>query len=89
MERLQGHTLTAADMVQQQRLPQIVRLLLRIHTARPTKWMWQYDPMNSVSTMLEAVKRTHAMAPIEVRLIEEIVSRTREMVKGASVGALS
>ena len=38
--------------------------------------------MNSVTTMLEAVKRTHAiMAPTEVRLIEEIVSRTKEMVK--------
>ncbi|KAI4089151.1 MAG: hypothetical protein LQ339_008593, partial [Xanthoria mediterranea] len=83
MERLRGHTLTAADMMQQQRLPQIVRLLLRIHTAPPAKWMWRYDPINSVTTMLEAVKRTHAiMAPTEVRLIEEIVSSTKEVVDG-------
>ncbi|KAI4231009.1 MAG: hypothetical protein LQ349_005893 [Xanthoria aureola] len=80
MERLRGHTLTAADMMPQ-RLPQVVRLLLRIHTAPPAKWMRRYDPMNSVSTMLEAVKRTHAMAPTEVRLIEEIVASTKEMVK--------
>lgn len=82
MERLRGHTLTAADLVQQQRLPQVVRLLLRIHTAPPAKWMWRYDPMNSVTTMLEAVKASHAiMAPTEVRLIEEIVCSTAEMVK--------
>lgn len=82
MEHLRGQTLTAAAMMQPQRLlPQIVQLLLRIHTAPPAKWMWRYDPMNSVSTMLEGVKHRLAMAPTEVRLIEDIVSRTKEMVK--------
>ncbi|KAI4279922.1 MAG: hypothetical protein L6R38_004862 [Xanthoria sp. 2 TBL-2021] len=79
MERLRGQTLTVETI--KQRLPQVVRLLRRIYTARPAKWMWRFDPANGVKTMLETVKSTNAMQPSEVRLIEEIISNTAEMVK--------
>lgn len=70
----------AKEMLKQ-RLPQAVRVLQRIHTAKPAKWMWGFDPVNGVKRMLETVKSTHAIEQNEVRLIEGIISNTAKVVE--------
>lgn len=79
-ERLRGHTLTV-DMIKS-RLPAVMRLLRRIHTTPPAKWMWRYDPVPVVKNQLEAVKSSKAMKSNEVTVIEKIISNTAKMVKG-------
>ncbi|KAL8888250.1 MAG: hypothetical protein Q9192_006210 [Flavoplaca navasiana] len=80
MERLRGHTLTV-DMIKS-RLPAVMRLLRRIHTTAPAKWMWRYNPVAVVTNQLEAIKSSKAMGLNEVKLIEKIISNTAKMVKG-------
>ncbi|KAL8889348.1 MAG: hypothetical protein Q9215_003377 [Flavoplaca cf. flavocitrina] len=82
MERLRGHTLTM-DMIKS-RLPAVIRLLRRIHTTAPAKWMWRYDPVGVVKNQLESVKSSKAMESNDVILIEKIISNTANMVKGHS-----
>ncbi len=79
MEKLEGHTLTVGMI--KSRLPQIVRLLRKIHAAEPAKLMWKYDPMAAVTNQLHAVKAAKAMKPQEIKLIEDIISNTARTVK--------
>lgn len=79
MEFVQGQTLTA-DMITQ-RMPQVLSMLRRIHTAEPASWMHRYDPMQIVRTQLAQVKQHHAMRPKDIRLIESIIRNAQEQVK--------
>ena len=80
MECLRGHTLTV-DMIRS-RLPAVMRLLRRIHTTAPAKWMWKSNPIAVVTNQLEAVKSRKAMESNQVTLIEKIISNTAKVVKG-------
>lgn len=63
----------------------VATLLRKMHDGRQQKWMERYDPLAVVSDMLLLAKRLKTMDPEDVKLVERVIEKARQVGEDQSI----